>query len=251
MSPIVRKIILWVGMAIIAVLMGIILFAKDFEVRISEAEAQAKINSKIETENFEAVGGEVIVERADIDFRGDNTAHVTIKLDANILKVASNMEGDLATGIRYRAPWFYLSDITPGDLDVKMEQEGLNKFNKLQSQAVDFLERNVKTVDAETGKSKALKLTDSEIEALSRTAVMTIFTTIPIYDLNDAGIKGSATSVVLQEVRFEEDVAILKMSPRTAVLKFLMTFLIVVLIVVYSALPSLVIGYITSKIGKD
>ena len=45
------------------------------------------------------------------------------------------------------------------------------------------------------------------------------FETLPIYNLNDAGLKGSVASLALKEVRFNEDAAVITLSPAQAIIK--------------------------------
>ena len=61
------------------------------------------------------------------------------------------------------------------------------------------------------------------------------FETLPIYNLNDAGLKGSVASLALKEVRFNEDAAVITLSPAQAIIKIL-SFIGAILLIAWTFL---------------
>lgn len=208
------------GLAIVWVL----LFAKTIDVTISENQAQAAIDKKIDAGPVRSRGVELTVNSATIDFKANNTAEITVDFLADGYGYSGEVVGNFASGIRYDEPRVFLDNIVPLDIELTADSETSQKIQDVKNVATDFLTRQREQMLSEEAKESLDNIIGRNAENLNEIATSVtykFFETLPIYNLNDAGIKGSLASLALKEVRFTESSAVITLSPAQALLKIL------------------------------
>jgi len=204
--------------------LGVIFFAKDFDVEITEQTVQQAIKAKIADGPIESRGVSLTLNNATVDFQSNNTASIVVDFAANGYGYAGRIDGNIATGLRYDAPKIYLADIDPGSLNTEFDPETEGKLNDLKNVASDFLQRQKKEMlsdEARQSLDNIVGRNEDKMAEYSAKAVDWFFTTIPVYDLNDAGIAGSLASLALKDVRFTDTAAVVTLSPSQAIFKIL------------------------------
>jgi len=228
-----KKIAILFAVLAAAIFLGGLLFAKDFDIEITEASVQQAIDTKIAEGPVDSRGVTLIINSATVDFKDNNTAKIIVDLGAEGFGYSGRVSGDVASGLRYDAPKIYLADLDPGTLETEFDPETEGKLNDLKNVASDFLARQRDDMLSEEAKQSLDNIVgrnEEKIAEYSAKAVDWFFTTIPIYDLNDAGIAGSLASLALRDVRFTENTAIVTLSPAQAIYKIL-SFIFAVLAV--------------------
>ena len=233
--------------AILAIAMaGIYIFADDFDLTLSEAQVQSAIDQKLAQGDIKHLGMTISPKAAQIDFKADNTAQIAIDFGVSGFGQGANMGGRLTSGLRYESPRRYLGQLDASDLKFKLDADSEQKAGDIKNVATDFLKRKrdeMLSDEAKESFDRLIGADDEKVKAASSKAVQWFLSSVPVYDLNDAGYKGSLASLALKDVRFTEDSAIVTLSPRQAVIKILL-FLGAVLLsilgfLVYSILQGL------------
>lgn len=222
--------ILIFGLAIL----GIILFAKDFNVEISESRAQAAIDSKISKGVIRSRGIELVIRSAIIDFKSNDTAAVTVDFSAAGFGYAGDIEGDFATGLRYDAPQIFLENIVPVKMELAFDDKTENKIQDIKNVGSDFLRRQKKKMLSENAKGSLeniLSRNETAVKDFAAESTYKFFETLPLYNLNEAGLQSSLVSMALKDVKFTENSAVITLSPVQALLKIL-TFIGTLLLVI-------------------
>jgi len=194
---------------------AIFLFAKDFEVTVSEGEAQRAIDSFLKKQNQIEKGIKVLPNHITIDFKADNKAH--IKGDFNIegLGYSGNFQGNFATGIDYRRPRLYLNNLDLIQGGFQADDKTESELSDLKKVATDILRRQRNDRDLDSSKSESL------VDKFVIDATKAVVRAIPIYDVSEAGKMGSVASLALKDVKFNENSAVVVLSPVTALLRLL------------------------------
>lgn len=219
-----KKIIVVVTAIFIAALVYVLMFVKDVDVEISEIMVQEAVAEQISDGPIRSRGVTLIIKSAEIDFKANNTASVNIDFDADGYGYSVGMVGSFSTGLRYDEPVIYLADLSPVGIEMKFDSETQGKLNDVKNVATDFLKRQRKQMLSEEAKQSLdniLGRNQDKLKDLVVTSTYKFFETLPIYNLNDAGLKGSIASLALKDVKFTEDAAIVTLSPSMAIIKIL------------------------------
>ena len=217
-----------IGLLVLIVLgltiLGVFLFAKDVDVKLTEDQVNAAINQKIINGPIRSRGVELTVKSATVDFKANNTAALSIDFLADGFGYKGNMRGDFATGIRYDAPEIFLDNIVPVQMELGVDAETEGKLQDIKNVASDLLERQKRDMLSDKAKESLDNIVGSNEDVLKEFAIKAtygFFETLPVYDLNDLGVKGSLASLALKDVSFTEHDAIISLSPVQALIKIL------------------------------
>lgn len=216
--------------------LGVFLFVKDFEVKITEKVAQAALDKQIGAAPLRSLVTEIKLQTATIDFKADNTLEIDTKFSANTLGYESQVEGVFKSGIRYRVPKIYLDNLTPVKIDIRTDDETAEELGELKSAARKFMDRQRARNQGEGNRGArddTAKKHERELQDKAVKAVYSLFEYVPIYDLTNAGYKGSVASLALKDVQFHEDYVAVTLSPRTAILRILAIIGAILLILGY------------------
>ena len=219
-----KKILLGLLAVLVLCGIGIVLFAKDFEVKISEQTAQEAINAQIEAGPVKKLGVKIELKKAEIDFRSDNTMKISADFGTETLGYRHTVDGIFQSGISYRSPRLYLDNISPVKVDVQSDEETKEELGEIKSAARKFLQRQKIITKSENNKALLEKAIGKDFDAFQGNIVKAtyrFFEFIPIYDLNNAGYKGSFASLALKDVQFTDDYAVITLSPVKALLRLL------------------------------
>lgn len=211
-------------------------FAKDFDVRISEASAQQLIDDRMISDPISSLGVKLDIKSATIDFKANNTASVNVDFKAEGFGYSGEAKGDFATGIDYREPKIYLANLAPVDIALELDAESQGKVDDVKNVAKDFLQRQRSKMLSEEAKKSLDNIVgrnEDKIKELAVTATYKFFENLPIYDLNDAGIKGSLAALALKKVEFTETEAIVTLSPSRVIIRVLSAFFAFLAIMLY------------------
>ena len=238
----VKKIFLIVFILSAAALAATFFFFKDFTVEISEAQAQAAIDNEIAKGRMERVGIELSLEKATIDFQSTNKAHIDMQGELTGYGFGGGFTGRGETGLRYKAPRIYLSKLDFKSIELNETDEG--ELQTTKDAVTNFLDRQKQKLE-DKGREKALDtLLKTESRTLIKESIEAVIMFIPVYNLNNAGPKGSLAALALSDVTFTNDTAIVTLSPRTGVIRFLQvlfTALIVISLLFDGLIPKLII----------
>jgi len=247
---------------VLAVLFGALFvatffFGKDFEVHISEASAQKMIDGSMTSDTMSSLGVKLDIESATIDFKANNTAAVDVKFMASGFGYSGEAQGEFATGIDYRQPKIYLANLAPVDMTLDLDKDSQGKVDDVTNVAKDFLQRQrdkMLSEDAKQSLDNIVGRNQEKIKELAVTATYKFFENLPIYDLTDAGLKGSIAAMALKEVRFTETEAIVTLSPSRVIVRVLtaiFTFLAIILYLSGGTLLFLIPNLLGTKKDND
>ena len=231
-----KKILLGLLAVLVLCGIGIVLFAKDFEVKISEQTAQEAINAQIEAGPVKKLGVKIELKKAEIDFRSDNTMKISADFGTETLGYRHTVDGIFQSGISYRSPRIYLDNISPVKVDVESDEKTKEELGEIKSAARKFLQRQKDRVQTEDTKAALDKVIGKNDEAFQETIIKAsygFFEFVPIYNLNNAGYKGSLASLALKDVYFTDDHAVVTLSPVQALLKILALIGLTLLVFIY------------------
>lgn len=251
-----KKLIVTILIGLTLISLAIFAFARDIELRLAQSDIQATINETIQSQTYESFGVTITVNRADIAFTVDNRITVDVDFGADGFQQVAQASGQLTTGLRYDAPRIYLDDIQPFDMDFSWGEASDAEVSDLKHVARDFLKRQRDAMRDDVARQALDRLVEqnrSRLEDATARVTRGFFQTIPIYDLNRAGTKGSLVSLALKDVRFEAETAVITLSPRQALLKILGVVGILALIIAFFAMQFLP-GYFIDRVapsGKD
>lgn len=234
-----RKIILVAIALLLAGMAWLFFFAEDFTVKVTEQMAQDAINAQGPVKRL---GVEVELNSAVIKFQSDNTMSLQADLSAIALGYPGQIKGEFQSGIRYNMPRLYLDNIQPVAVEITTDTETENELGELKSAARKFLERQKKKVTSEEKVptiDNIIGKNDEAFQAAITKATYAFFEIIPIYDLNNAGYKGTIASLALKDVRFFDGYAEITLSPKQALLKTLGIIGLILLVILYLLIPSL------------
>lgn len=229
--------------AILILLIGftvfwIALFSKPIDVSISEHQVQAIIEQEIENGSINSRGVELAINSAIIDFKANGLAEIRVDFIADGYGHSGTVAGDFVFDIRYDEPKFFLDDIALREIELVADTETAQAIQDIQNVAGDFLTRQRNKMLSEEAKESLDNIIARNSKSLSNAATelaYKFFETIPIYDLDSAGIKGSLARLALKDVQFTEDSAIVTLSPSQALIKIL-TFIVFVILVLWGAM---------------
>ncbi len=208
----------------VAAIAYVFLFVKDIDVKILETTVQDAVSKKILNGPIRSRGIKLTINTAKVDFQANNTASVNIDFSAEGYGYSGGMEGNFSTGLRYDEPIFYLANLAPVGIKMNLDSETQGKLKDVKNVATDFLKRQRNQMLTEEAKQSLDNILDRNQENIKNFAIAStykFFETLPIYNLNDAGLKGSIASLALTDVRFTEDAAIVTLSPSLAIVKIL------------------------------
>lgn len=204
--------------------LGVFLFAKDIEVVLTESTVQAAVDKKIDAGPIRSRGIELTLNSAIIDFKANDTAEIKVDFMADGFGYSGNILGDFASGIRYIEPEIFLNNIVPMKVEVSTDSRTENKIQDVKNVATDFLKRKRQEMLSEDAKQSLDSIVGRNEEAIKDfaiTATYNFFESLPLYNLKNAGIKGSLASLALKDVRFTDSSAIITLSPVQALIKIL------------------------------
>lgn len=234
-----KKIAIAVVATTLLLMAGVFLFAKDIEVTVTEAEAQAAIDEYLTLNKPERFGIALSPEYIRIDFKNGNFAEVESKMTIEGHGYQGQFDGTFSTGIDYKVPRLYLDNPTIIEGEFEADSSVTSELNDMRQSAIDFIERQRQydpEIDTKIGSSKT---TEDYVEEMVIRASNYMFESIPIYDLRRAGKYGAVASLALKDVQFTEDSAIVTLSPVTALLRILAAIGIVLLGLIYFLGPHL------------
>jgi hypothetical protein len=209
---------------------------QDFEIEISEADVQRTIDAQLEQGPIGYLGITLTIEEADVSFTERDGARLGVDLGAEGVGYAGTIDGDFASQIRYDAPRLYLADLKPLDFEAALDGESQEKIDDLRNIAQDFLKRQKNDMLSEEAKESLDRVVGdnrSKLKEIGVDGAYKFFEAMPIYNLKDAGFKGSAASLALKDIRFEQGKAIVTLSPLQAIIKILTALGIALLIALY------------------
>ena len=236
-----KKIILIVSAIFGLAIAWVLLFSESFDIVITEEQAQAEIDEQIAAGPVESLGIELNVKSASIDFKANNTAELDVDFIADGFGYSGEVEGVFGSGIRYKTPEVFLDNIEPVEVKLTTDPDTAEEIQDVKNVARDFLARQRDKMLSEDAQGSLDRIVDRNTDRISQLATRVtykFFESLPIYDLNDAGIKGSLASLALEDVRFNENSAIVTLSPKQALLKIL-AFLAIVCISVFMVFGSI------------
>jgi len=231
-----KKILFGIIALFLLMIAGVFLFAKDFTVKIPEAKAQEALNEQIARGPIKHLGVEITLQQAKVDFKDDNTTSITASFDTLAFGYASHIDGTFQSGVRYSEPRIYLDNIVPVEIDIQTTEETSNELDELKSAARKFLERqkqstksnkNADTIDKVIGNN------DADFQKSIVKGSYAFFEMVPLYNLNNAGYKGSLASLALKDVQFTENYATITLSPVQALVKILTMIGVFLLTILY------------------
>lgn len=205
-------------------ILGVFLFAKDVDITLSENQVQAAIDKQINADPIRSRGIELTLNSAAIDFKANNTAAIVVDFLADGFGYTGSISGNLESGIRYDAPEIFLNNIVPIEMSLILDQETDGKLQDIKNVTSDYLKRQKEQMLSEEAKQSMDNIVGRNEESLKKFALEStykFFETLPIYDLNDTGVKGSLASLALKNVKFTETEAIITLSPVQALIKIL------------------------------
>lgn len=239
--------IIWRAVLSVAILFlvafGVVMYiSQPVNVRISEFQAQEMLDSQIGTPVSGRLGVTVTAKELHIDFRNDDR----LALDAELILRGFGQEGrasgTIRSGIRYDSPYIYLRDMNTADLRVDLDTNTDRRLSDLATVIGDRLRREREAIKDEAA--------GEAFDRLVRDGAVALAGMVPIYDLRDAGIKGSVAALALDGVRFEEEAVILTLSSRAALLRIL-TFLGLIALLVTYVVAQILPGYVFDRISKS
>jgi len=219
-----KKILIALAALVALAMAGIYIFADDFELTLSEAQVQTAIDRKLAQGDIKHLGVSLAPNAAQIDFKANNTAQINVDMDLSGFGQGANMSGRLTSGLRYESPRLYLGELDTSDLAFKLDPDSEQKTTDVKNVATDFLKRQrdeMLSDDAKDSLDRLVGENENKIKTLSARTIQWFLSSISVYDLNDAGYKGSLASLALKDVRFNEESVIVTLSPRQAVIKIL------------------------------
>lgn len=231
-KKIALSLLLLVALAIVAVF----LFAKDVDILISEEQVQTAIDKKIAQGPVKSRGIFISLNSASVDFKSNNTAEIIVDFDVEGFGYSSNMAGTFSTGLRYKEPKVFLANIAPIDIKTSADMETEAKLQDVKNVASDFLKRQRKDMLSDEAKKSLDNIIGHnvvQVKDLAANATYAFFETLPIYDLREGGAAGSLASLALKDVRFDEQNAIVTLSPVQALIKIL-TFIALSILTLWS-----------------
>ncbi|MCF6221022.1 MAG: hypothetical protein L3J65_07900 [Robiginitomaculum sp.] len=243
---------------ILAIIFGVLFaatffFAKDFDVRISEASAQELIDESMVSTPVSSLGVTLDIKSATIDFKENNTAVVNVEFKADGFGYSGEVKGDFGTGIDYREPKIYLANLAPASMTLNLDAESQGKVDDVKNVAKDFLKRQRdKMLSDEAKKSldNIVGRNEDKVKELAVAATYKFFENMPIYDLNDAGMKGSIAALALKKVEFTETEAIVTLSPSRVIARVLSAFFAFLAIMMYLSGGTLLL-FIFELFGRE
>jgi len=219
-----KKISIFAAIVFGLLILGIFLFAKDFNVTLTEDEVQHAIDERIMVGPIRSLGIDITLKSASLDFRSNDTAAIDVNLDAEGFGYSGNLSGQFTSGLRYKEPELFLNNILPVNIEITTDTETEGKFQDIKNVTSDFLNRQRQEMlsdEAKTSLDSITERNEEKIKEVATSATRKFFEGIPIYDLKKAGLKGSLASLALKDVRFTEDAAIVTLSPVQALIKIL------------------------------
>ena len=244
-----KKIILGLVVFLGLCALGILLFAKDFEIKITEAMAQDAINAQIEDRPLRSLGVEVTLRKAEVNFLADNTMKFSADMETNTLGYKHQIDGVFQSGISYRTPRLYLDNLSPVKINIQTDAETKEELAELKTATQKFLQRQIGNRNSEENKEapgKKIRANSAEAQKVIENVIYSLFEKIPVYNLNDAGYKGSLASLALKNVKFTDGYAIVTLSPVTALLRILAIISIILLVLTY-VLSGFLINHLIGK----
>jgi hypothetical protein len=246
----------------LAVLFGVLFaatffFAKDIDVRISEASAQKLIDESMISEPVSSFGVTLNIKSATIDFKANNTASVNVDFKASGFGYEGEANGSFGTGIDYRAPKIYLANLAPVDMTLNLDPVSKGKVDDVKNVAKDFLKRQRSQMLSEEAKQSLDNIVGRNQDKVKELAIVTtykFFENLPIYDLNDAGVKGSIAALALKDVSFTETEAIVTLSPSRLIMRVvsaMLTFLAILLYLIGGGILQIIPVFLSSKKDTD
>ncbi|MGB6231757.1 MAG: hypothetical protein WBF53_16700 [Litorimonas sp.] len=243
----------------LAILFGLALAALYFvmdevEVRIDQATAQAALDANVSDGPVQRFGATLTPRTLDISFSGDGRVGLAADIDLEGLNRTGRLQGDFQSGIRYSDGRFYLDDIAPVEMNVDLDPDTQGELSDMAQLLRDRLARERNAVADEAAKNamdRVVSRNEARVKDLGANAVQAFFGSIPLYDLRDAGTAGSVARLALSDVRFEQGVAIVTLSPQLAAARIVSFIGMIALMIAWLVLNSP--GFLSAVIrrGED
>ncbi|NNC37865.1 MAG: hypothetical protein EX271_03010 [Acidimicrobiales bacterium] len=249
-----KKILIGVGLLFAVACTFVLLFVEDVDVTISESTVQQSVNAQIEKGSVRSLGINLTLNSAIVDFKANNTAAINVDIDADGYGYAGKLRGDMATGIRYNQPRLYLADVQSTGLETVVEEDVASEFSEYRDVANNYIKREKEKLLAgkeQNALGRIVANSDKKAKDYAVNSAKVFFETVPIYNLNNAGLKGSVASLALKDVTFTEDSAVVTLSPRQAVIKILTYIAGMIAIVVYLLYKLGLLGFARRLVFSD
>jgi len=228
---------------------GVFIFAKDYDITLSEIEAQTAIDEYLAANRPESFGVNFTPKNISIDFQANNTAQVKSDMLIDGHGYKGQFDGAFATGMDYRVPRLYLDDLQLIEGGFQADESTQSDLNDLKKSVINIVERKRES-DAEINSKIGLERpSDDFVEDMILKSTKYVFESIPIFDLRASGKTGMAASLALKDVKFTEDAAIITFSPVMALLRILMAIGMICLTITWFAGPS-IIGFFIERAVK-
>ena len=249
-----KKVLIGILFILALCAIGIVLFAKDFEVKISEETAQDAINAQIKAGPVKKLGVKIELKTAEVDFRPDNTMKISAEFGTETLGYGHKVDGIFQSGISYRSPRLYLDNISAVKVNVQSDKETKEELGEIKSAARKFLQRQMDSAKSEDTKAvydKVIGVNEDAFQENIVKATYVFFEFIPLYNLNNAGYKGALASLALKDVHFTDDYAVVTLSPVQALLKILAIIGFLLLVITNYIGPLLIRYWLDKKTNHD
>ena len=249
------KKIAFIFTAFIIILMGaVFLFAENIEITVSELDAQSAINDFLTQEGHVSHGVSISPKNISIDFKAGNRAQIKSDVVLDGHGYTGQFNGEFTTGITYRRPRLYLDDLTLIEGGFTTDEATQSELNDLKKVATDILRRQReerKPEDPNTVFDNSKAENSQLVEKFTISATKAFLENIPIYNVASSGKRGVAASLALKDVRFTENVAIITLSPVTALLRILAMLGICCLVLIYIFSTPIIQLFITRMLTSE
>lgn len=231
----IRKIILGLAIVVGLAIAGFALFAPNFFITIPEQTVRSEIDTSLpRTETL--LGATVVVDQLVVDFRDDNTIHVSAEFSFDGYTLAGTGETDVVSGLRYENGNFYLRDFSLDNLAIELDTESSAKAEGYRAIGQSLFDRGVSMLGGEDADSQSQQAARELLESARETglekakvAINTSLTRIPVYSLNGKDIRYDLAALALEDVTFSDTEATAELNPARALRHLLFMGLVIVL----------------------
>ena len=206
------------------------IFAPDITVTIPETKVAEVIETQVPME-IKKNGVDAVINEASVDFLDTNKLRISAEFTADGYGVAGDGNLVASSGLTYRGGNFYLSDIKVEEIAFDPNKESAETISDATSVTKTLFNaaRDKFLVGEDGDAGPANRLTEKalkwvKVEAMTK--LNTELTKIPVYSLNDKGMKMNMAKAALKDIRFTEATAEVTLSPSKVALLILGSILI-------------------------
>lgn len=189
----------------------------DMEIKVSEAEARAKIAVRLPIE-IEKLGSTISVHAAQVDFLAEDKVAFAAEFTAAGGWVSGEGRLEGKSGLAYRDGAFFLKDIDLQDVHFTPSAATADDAAGLKGIARNFIGKVREGLAGDDPAAQALvdksvaRVSDAQKSRLTEMLNKAVETT-PIYSLEGKGLKMRMAGMMLQDIRFTADHAEVSISP--------------------------------------